>query len=463
MSKDDSIGKGLSDDFVYVNAGKDYDALIGTQQRRPLGTDGEGSVAECFGVVPGVCPGNTPPANSHINIHSRENKGENKYVRPVVNAGVDTFELSINIDKPRDDFYDQIQALKVDAQNSAAAIYLTLDKSCSEGYLDFIMSPHQKRSYNYHFYNQFYHVMVWARGEAGFRPRVLVSIRSKMLQVVGLAKSVSLILVALESKMGRINKGTSGVMRVDLFVDILLDESEFTLKLLDKVICRAGDRIPYLTDGTLETLYIGSKDASVRCRMYDKLREREAAGEGRSYVESINLGQIGATERVIRVEFQLRSKFLVEFGARDYSKYPEILLSLWLYLTESWLRVVVCYDKAHPFRCGPTLWWSHIQNCMGKAVPVSRKKHYPVGNRPLFEDGLRPVFLALARFGALAKVHAPNRSTEFEDVFCLARDTFQFLVSVKSCQAEFRSKFKELLETEYKRLCPRAPNPTEID
>lgn len=116
----------------------------------------------------------------------------------------------------------------------------------------------ESRDYPYLLWNEAYTVMVFGEGKTGFNPRVYVEIRSAWIQEVGDHKAKIYIEKLIEAKIGSINKSRSGVSRLDVYADILLDESKFTDEM-KKLRCKSRKTYLVKDAGVLETLYVGEK------------------------------------------------------------------------------------------------------------------------------------------------------------------------------------------------------------
>lgn len=338
-------------------------------ERRTLGGEqASESDRGAEGPEEGVCPCNTPPSTIHACIQDTEIIQYGKPDQILLKAGIDSIYLGYVVDEPKEGFYKQIKELKLNAQavNGSIDIFMTSDIEDPDACMNFKLEPKGRRNYPYLFWNEAYTVMVFGEGKTGFNPRVYVEIRSAWIQAVGDHKARIYIEKIIEAKIGSINKSRSGVSRLDVYADILLDESKFTDEIEKKLRCKSRKTYLVKDAGVLETLYVGEKKAPVQCRMYDKGREREKAGVLQEYLNTVNLAAIPEGKKIIRVEFQIRRPFLSEHKLKGSEQLPGSATIAWEYLTTEWLRVVKKKSKTNAARDENEDWWKVIQKAHGQ-------------------------------------------------------------------------------------------------
>ncbi len=348
-------------------------------ERRTMGGEQASESARVAeGPEEGVCPCNTPPSTIHECIQDTEIIQYGKPDQILLKAGIDSIYLGYVVDEPKEGFYKQIKELKLNAQavNGSIDIFMTFDIEDPDACMNFKLEPKGRRNYPYLLWNEAYTVMVFGEGKTGFNPRVYVEIRSAWIQEVGDHKARIYIEKLIEAKIGSINKSRSGVSRLDVYADILLDESKFTDEIEKKLRCKSRKTYLVKDAGVLETLYVGEKKAPVQCRMYDKGREREKAWALQEYLNTVNLGAIPEGKKIIRVEFQIRRPFLSEHKLKGTEQLPGSATIAWEYLTTEWLRVVKKKSKTNAAREENEDWWCVVQEAIGhKDFEIYKKDH----------------------------------------------------------------------------------------
>lgn len=198
------------------------------------------------------------------------------------------------------------------------------------------------------------------------RPSVVVEIRSEALWTHGVDRMVERVNRILESWGGEVQRVR--VSRVDVCVDVLLRESDWSLELLDQFVTRAHDINPYTSRRILTGFQIGK--GAVMARLYDKpLEIRNKSGKIWMYpIWGIDVVPEG--HRVIRVEYQLRRETLKMLGIDGVSDLLGGLIPLWAYCTQSWLKVQTGTGDHHTQRY-TVAWWKVVQDGVTGAVDAS--------------------------------------------------------------------------------------------
>ncbi|WP_229053524.1 hypothetical protein [Aeromicrobium sp. Leaf350] len=197
-------------------------------------------------------------------------------------------------------------------------------------------------------------------------PPVYVQPRASFIHAVGIEAATAWFTELVEGIAGTVRWNVS---RVDLFMDSQgwdLDAED-----RDQFVCRARDRQVYERDAEMTGLAFGS-GKSVMARIYDKTEESRKKGTdwwptvwGESFVP---------TERVLRVEFQVRRQVIRQVGLSAPDDVLRELPRLWAYLTDEWLTFRSVSSDATRSRWPLSPEWTHIQQAelRGSAIGLER-------------------------------------------------------------------------------------------
>ena len=189
----------------------------------------------------GVGPCNTPPSTINTYTQHINNIEHDDLEIILLKFGIDSIYNGYVVENPREDFYKQIKPLKLDAQAIHGPLDLCLryDAKNPGVFMNFNLEPKGRRNYPYVIWNDGYTLQVFGEGSTGFNPRVYVEIRSALLEAVGEYHARMEIEKVIEAIIGKINKSRSGVSRLDVYADLLLDKSQFTDEIEKKLRCKS--------------------------------------------------------------------------------------------------------------------------------------------------------------------------------------------------------------------------------
>ncbi|GAA0190926.1 hypothetical protein GCM10008944_03760 [Cytobacillus oceanisediminis] len=160
-------------------------------------------------------------------------------------------------------------------------------------------------------------------------PPIYVQPRARFIHAVGIDSAMRWFMDLVESMVG---EASWRVSRADLFMDS--HGWELCAEDRSRFVCRARDLRTWEVDSTLTGLGFGS-GKTVSARIYDKTKEVRLKGSdwwtevwGSAYVKS---------ERVLRVEFQLRRDLIRQVGLDSPDDVITEASQLWAYLTDEWL------------------------------------------------------------------------------------------------------------------------------
>jgi len=195
------------------------------------------------------------------------------------------------------------------------------------------------------------------------RPSVIAEIRSEALWAQGVGVMVSQVVRIIKAWGGEVQ--SVRVSRVDVCVDVLMREDDWTLGLLDQFVTRANDLHPYLRRKVLTGIQVGK--GAILARLYDKPIEiRDRSGKIWMYdiwgIESVPDGH-----RIIRVEFQLRRELLKSLRIDSVDDLLQLLPMIWAYCTQNWLKVQTGTGDHHTQR-HTVAWWRVVQEGVDGAL-----------------------------------------------------------------------------------------------
>jgi hypothetical protein len=217
--------------------------------------------------------------------------------------------------------------------------------------------------YRYHLQFAEYHLYIGISELDSKTPNVYISINAETIWRLGLTNCLDLVRHDLESFGGELLHFQ--VSRVDLAADFHIP-GDVSLSFLDQhKVSRSRDQQNYLSNGHLETYYIGAPGAPIRLRIYDK--GTEIAKTNKQWF--LKLWRVDRPECVWRVEFQLRRKVIKELGIGTTNCLRSKLGGAWGYLTEEWFSLRLP-DQARQDRRTVHPWWEDIQGVADQFGPV---------------------------------------------------------------------------------------------
>lgn len=198
-------------------------------------------------------------------------------------------------------------------------------------------------------------------------PTVHIQPTAAFIHAVGVVEAVDWFLGVAEALLGRIEWKAS---RLDLF----MDSQGWPLDSADRAnfVCRAKQRVVYEDEDVLRTMAFGTAKSGIKARIYDKSEESRKKGTdwwpsvwGESYV---------ASERVIRVEFQVGRQVLRQSHIDTPGDVFERIPELWGYLTDRWLSFRTPSSDQTKARWPVAPEWQRVQQASlrGNAVGLTR-------------------------------------------------------------------------------------------
>jgi len=344
--------------FIYTDQQSKY---------KPLDHASPVTVSSCSAGKLGGQPSNRPPAKVDL---------PGFIPTKILASGVDSLVLSLTAKISNPILFETFEALKEKAQvedNPVEGI-LEPDNDCKPW--KFIMRSHGIRGYSWLLDGKDYFLKFLNLMEPGKRPNIIVEIRSETLHSNGLIHSTEYILDVLEG-LG-IELISVKPSRIDLFMDIRLDERLWQSSLKNYAVTRANLKSTWNYGSKFTGLSIGK--GNICARLYDKINEIVLHSNkawmflvwgdtSQYFIEGV---------KIIRVEFQHRREALKALINCDVFNTFEYLDRIWAYDTQEWLKFQDNPGEHHSKRENFP-WWDTVQNGfqgVQSPTPLVRKKAY---------------------------------------------------------------------------------------
>ncbi len=236
-------------------------------------------------------------------------------------SGVDALYLSGWTILPGE-LLGRLEVARCEADRLKTSVPFSLDG------VEYQLKPHSWQRYRY--------CLDHAWGRVGFTisshlPAIRVQPHTAFLQGYGPRAAVNWYRDHLESECGVV---LLSVNRLDLFADF--QGWDVNGDTRHEFLCRSKSRTTFEENGLFTGFNFGKrKTGTVNSRLYDKTLRVEENGE--HYWKMIWSERFDPAKRVLRVEFELASAVLREFGLSDPDEVLDASGALWMYLTGDWL------------------------------------------------------------------------------------------------------------------------------
>tara|TARA_R110002073_G_scaffold1839_3_gene13234 strand:- start:15201 stop:16325 length:1125 start_codon:yes stop_codon:yes gene_type:complete len=284
-------------------------------------------------------------------------------------SGIDSLSLAFDLSWLSSETFDRLEALKEKSKDQDTAVFQV---EGGDVVWEFVVKPHGSNGYAWLIQNREMSMKIGAWTEPRQRPSAMVDVRSEALWTHGPAVAVNRVVRTLAG-MGAVVRHIKP-SRLDLCVDVLIREKDWTLDLINSFVTRARNIGPHLQSRDLSGFSIGS--GKVHARIYDKPMEIRSKSKKSWMFDIWRLPEVPEKHRVVRVEFQLRREALRDFSLNAWREVPAKLDGLWAYCSRQWLRIV---DDARLHHTQQTVlpWWTVVQGGFRKAqgaTPLVRNK-----------------------------------------------------------------------------------------
>ncbi|MHA1280320.1 MAG: hypothetical protein ACTSQ8_24370 [Candidatus Helarchaeota archaeon] len=336
---------------------------------------------------------NSPPAKV---------KSCNNSLPRILSSGIDTLYLAITLIWENDNFFNSLAELKRKASSKNEPQTLAINRSDNSDTWLFEVKPYGGKRYEWWIENNEYTLKIGNWMEPKQRPSVMVEIRSETLWSHGRFESVNRVFEFL------VGQGANILIikpsRVDLCVDMLLDENLWTMELDNYAVTRSNATDPHFRSKKFTGLSYGKK--KVVARLYDKPLEIKTRKKKEWMYDIWEIKSVPDGKRIIRVEFQLRRQALNELCLHNIFDLLKHLPNVWAYCTQEWLKFQDNPEKHHTQR-NTLEWWEVVQNgFMGQQHPNPL-----IRNKAIQEDSNNLLNQAC---GNLTSVHAIQSKGNYE-------------------------------------------------
>lgn len=296
-----------------------------------------------------------------------------KYNKRILSSGVDTLVLSLDVVWEEPLIFTYLDELKEKAKEYSSEYQGELKHPFSPHPWPFSIKPHgTKGGYAWLLSGSDFSFKIGNWKEPGPRPSVMIEIRSETLWHLGTEEAVKLALGIIEANRGYIVE--TKLSRVDLCVDVLMQEKRWNAELMDYAVTRATDHAPYYRHKRLTGIRIGK--GGISARLYDKPLEIAQQSKKTWMFDIWGIPEVPEGEKVIRIEFQMRREVLKELGLNKPRDLIEKSVNAWAYCTKDWLKF---QDRPgfHHTQRSTFEWWEEIQDGFDgvqDAEPLVREK-----------------------------------------------------------------------------------------
>jgi len=374
----------------------------------------------------------------------------------VLSYNLDTLYLAIDIEWLTPHFFKKLEEWKTYATNTRESYPTKLIPYPSGQAWKCLVRRHGSAGYEWLLESSEYFLKIGNWSSPISKPSVIVEIRSETLWRLGPDNAIKRVLKILRGQGAKFTSIKPS--RVDLCLDILLDESIWVSTLIDFAVTRARYIACHYDNRKLQGLSIGK--GIISARLYDKPLEIKQQSKKTWMYDVWGINEVPEGKKIIRVEFQLRREIITQLGLVKIGHLLRCIDNAWAYCTKEWLKFRNRPGEHHTMR--KTLpWWEVVQggyNGVSDPHPLIRYKAYS----GKIEQLQRQAYGQLAASEALVREYfeiedamLPNlqiaadmfvRRAEVEGM-----DGFNFVEKVLSKQAKFNKTDLKMLEVVEKR------------
>jgi hypothetical protein len=283
----------------------------------------------------------------------------------IISSGIDTLYLAISITWKNETFFNLLAELKARASSQNEPQTLEIPRSDNSDNWLYDVMPHGAKGYEWLIQNNEYTLKIGNWMEIKQRPSVMVEIRSETLWSHGHFEAVNRIFELLTQQGAIIYIVKPS--RVDLCVDMLVNEDLWTTELITYSVTRSTYAASHLTNNRLTGLTIGR--GNIVARLYDKPLEILQKKKKVWMYDIWGIKSVPDGKKIIRVEFQLRRQALNGLCLHDIFDFLKHTHNVWGYCTKKWLKFQDNPEKHHTQR-NTFDWWEVVQNgFMGQQNP----------------------------------------------------------------------------------------------
>lgn len=280
--------------------------------------------------------------------------------------GIDTLYLNIDVKWKNSEFFSKLAQLKGYAQNSHTDCPATFYPHPNGQPWKCVVKQHGARGHEWILESAEFTLRIGRWLEPIQKPSIVAEIRSEALWHLGPANALKRLLQIVRGQHGVVVSVKPG--RVDLCVDILIDENLWQMDLILYRVTRASYAAPHFARDVLTGISIGR--GTISARIYDKPLEIKKQS-GKTWMYDIwGVDEVPDGRRVLRIEFQLRREVITQLGIDKVGHLFRSLDSIWAYCTKKWLKFRSNPGKQTNLR-KTFPWWEVVQAGFGGAQHAS--------------------------------------------------------------------------------------------
>ena len=283
---------------------------------------------------------------------------DSRYPLKILASGVDSLVLAIDVIWEDETFFDYLHEMKAMAKEEDTDIAVTLGDR--EGVAPLLLSvrPFGSDGYEWLLQGSDYTLKIGKWLEPKSRPSIMAQIHSEALWSLGPEPALDVLLSLLAVSGAQIQKVKPS--RVDLCVDYLMPERQWSPNLVKYSVTRAAKCTPHYRHKVLTGITIGD-GSKVSARLYDKPLEINQKSKKFWMYEVWGIEAVPEGKRIIRVEGQFRREAIKTLGIDSAADLFGCLDNLWAYFTRKWLKFANNPEK-HQLSRKTLPFWRTIQN-----------------------------------------------------------------------------------------------------
>lgn len=393
---------------------------------------------------------------------------ENLNPLAVLASGVDSLNITFNVNWEDDTFFQYLAAQKETAKINDGPIAVKLAGTSKVESLLFQIQPFGSKGYEWILNGNDFSLKIGNWLEPISRPSIIAEIRSETLWALGPITAVETLLNLLNNAKATLESIKAS--RVDLCVDILLPEKTWNLNLIKYAVTRAAHKTPYFYHAALTGISIGR--GKVAARLYDKPLEIRQKSKKFWMFDIWGISEVPEELKLIRVEVQFRREALKSLGLEtlsDFFQHPE---NLWAYFSKDWLKFQNNPGKHHTQRHTLPFWKVVTNGFLGVQSPeplircksLSTKKSQHIAQAA----GLLNSLIAIEQEEANLSLEHETTYAETLHRFgrCLratGKTEYEHNIDIFDKRAKYNRIRKKMAEVQEKRMALGFPSNLAID
>ncbi|MBI9086288.1 MAG: hypothetical protein JEZ11_21995 [Desulfobacterales bacterium] len=287
-------------------------------------------------------------------------------------SNLDKLDLSIDVTWLDNSFFKRLTYWKNYAKNNRQDFSVSLLPYPAGQEMKCLVKPFGKEGYEWFLVGSEYTLRIGNWMEPGAKPSVFAEISSETLWRLGPKMALKRLLSILRGQGASIVSIKPS--RVDLCVDMLMDEGIWKMDLIQYRVTRSAYCSPHFHKAKMTGMSIGK--GKVSAKLYDKPLEIKQQSKKYWMFPIWGLEKVPDGKRIIRTEFQLMREAIKDLGIDKIGELFASLDNVWAYCTQKWLKFQSNPGKHHTQR-KTFPWWITVQSGFSgnlKATPLIRFK-----------------------------------------------------------------------------------------